>query len=64
MYIFICLWTLWYKTYQCMIFVSTDAIAGHDPIDSTTYHSKPFQEVQLSTVPSVKGLRVGIPEVC
>ena len=44
-------------------FVSTDAIAGHDPLDSTTYHSKPFQEVQLSTVPSVKGLRVGIPVV-
>ena len=41
----------------------TDAIAGHDPLDSTTYHNRKYKQITLSDEPSVKGLRVGIPKV-
>lgn len=42
----------------------SDAVAGHDPLDSTTYYSYKPSAVQLDNNPCVRGLRVGIPKVC
>ncbi|XP_067946166.1 glutamyl-tRNA(Gln) amidotransferase subunit A, mitochondrial-like [Watersipora subatra] len=39
-----------------------NAVAGHDPLDSTTYHDRKFEKVKLAAEPSVKGLRIGIPQ--